>query len=75
MAEKKVPARPYQLMVDSGSREEPDTRWFASLAAAWKAYDELDEKWKPYADVRLATLEGPYRLQWPRVDREGNREP
>jgi len=41
--------RPFMLMVDSGSREEPPTRYFGSLDAALAAMDEYEERWKRHA--------------------------
>lgn len=61
---------PYQVSVDSGSREEPATRYFGSLETAWLAFNEIAEEWKPFAEVRRQT-----RVQdrwcWFKIDRNG----
>jgi hypothetical protein len=41
--------RNLRLFVDSGSSDEPDDRWFASLTAALSGFRRLDDRWKPYA--------------------------
>jgi hypothetical protein len=38
-------------MIDSGNRDEPPTRYFGSLDAAYRALDELGDKWRPFAWV------------------------
>lgn len=43
--------RPYLLMVDSDTEDEPDPRRFSSLAAAMAAFDQLDPQWKKFAWV------------------------
>lgn len=44
-------ARPFQLMVDSGSRDEPPTRYFGSLTAALVALAALPESFRRFASV------------------------
>jgi hypothetical protein len=39
----------FRLFVDSGSGNEPQDRWFGALPAALRAFDALDDRWKPYA--------------------------
>lgn len=56
----------FQLSVDSGSREEPPTRYFKSAEAAWESFDELPDQWKPYAEVRIEI-----ESRWLKVDRKG----
>jgi hypothetical protein len=41
--------RNFRLFVDSGSASEPSDRWFRSLRAALRAFDALDDEWKPFA--------------------------
>lgn len=41
--------RPFLLMVDSGSEEEPDVRRFASLTAALAAFEGLSDESKRFA--------------------------
>ena len=44
-------SRPFQVMVDSGSHEEPQTRYYGSLEAALEAALALDKRWHPYVTV------------------------
>lgn len=41
-------SRPFQLMVDSGNREEPSNRYFGSLEAALAAAEELPARFHPF---------------------------
>jgi hypothetical protein len=50
--------RPFQLMVDAGSHEEPGTRYFGSYEAAEKAVLELEEKWIPFTTITELTDSG-----------------
>lgn len=40
--------RPFQLLIDSGNRSEPRTRYFATLDAALNSAESLDSKWHPH---------------------------
>jgi hypothetical protein len=65
------PAFRYVLTVDSGSEDEPAQRRFKSLTRVWDAYDELDPKWRPFAEVRVATAHPSGGIYWPKIDRLG----
>jgi len=66
-----LPSLPYQLTVDSGSRDEPSVHRFKSLTAVWRAHDALDAQLLPFAEVRLASLNGRGGVYWPLIDRQG----
>jgi hypothetical protein len=44
--------RPYELFVDSGDRDEPGSRYFASLEAAFRACYLMPAKWRRFAWIR-----------------------
>lgn len=46
-----MPSRPFVLMVDSSSEEEPDNQRFGSVEAALAAFDRLSPEWQRFAWV------------------------
>jgi hypothetical protein len=64
--------RPYLLLIDSGSRDEPAPRRFGSLATVWKAADAVDPRWAPFVEVRRESVGVRGGFYWPRIDRHGN---
>lgn len=76
MTESLFPAFRYVLNVDSGSPDEPSPRRFKSLTKVWDAYDELDRKWRPYAEIRVASAHPSGNgIYWPKIDRLGRVQP
>lgn len=51
-------SRPFQLMIDAASSDEPPARHFGSLENAVKALEEVEEKWLPFAQILEKTEVG-----------------
>lgn len=56
--------RPFQLLVDAGSYDEPGNRYFGSFEAAEKALFELEEKWIPFARITELTESGLHLIRY-----------
>lgn len=50
--------RPFCLMVDAASREEPPTRYFATFDAARTAAGQYDQRWQPFVWITELTDKG-----------------
>lgn len=50
--------RPFCLMVDSASPDEPEPRYYGSLVAAQAGLDALDERWRRFAWITEQQTDG-----------------